>query len=234
MFTKALVKEHIDAMGWTKPEQAILNLREIYETVLYPKYEYDLITDMDLGFVDNVKVLGKVIMEDKVVLVDRSIAPPNRHPQFIFTMGHEFGHSVLHPGERETFRCTQPMIMQGQNNFLEFQANAFSENLLMPDYLVQYRFLYCYRPTRPFVYIGSRDYWFEAEGVSRRYSITSYTDFCTRLGSALCKYFCNTSKTSMGLKMHRLGLVKNRTAEEWGQQGMRFGNVMSKAFAGVR
>lgn len=154
-------------MGWTKPDQAVLNLREMYETVLYPKYEYDLITNIDLGYVHDVKVLGKVIMEDKVILIDRSIAPPNHHPQFIFTMGHEFGHSVLHPGERETFRCTQPMIVSpNQNDYLEVQANAFSENLLMPDHLVQYRFLYCYRPTRPFVYIGRRDYWFTAEDVS--------------------------------------------------------------------
>lgn len=233
--TDALWKEHIDAMGWGKRDQVRLDLSELYETVLYPKYEFELITNMDLGFVGRVKVLGKVIVEDKVVLVDHSISPPNDHPQFIFTLGHEFGHSVLHPMKREMFRCTQPMIARpDQYDKLEIEANAFSENLLMPDKWVHWRFLHCYRTKRPFIYIGKRDYWFSPNGVSSRYSVSSYTDFCTLLGLPLRKYFSNTSKTSMSLKMHRLGLVENRTREEWGQTSSRVGCTIGEILNNVR
>ena len=237
--TKSLLKEHRDAMGWTKPDQVRFDLREIYETVLYPKYEYELITNMDLGFVDQLKVLGKVIMEDRVVLLDRSIAPPNQHPQFVFTMGHEFGHSILHQSERELFRCTSPMITRPtQDDILEIQANAFSENLLMPDGWVIYRFRQCYETERPFRYVGKGTYWFTQYGVSRKLSVSSYTDLCRLVGLPLCKYFSNTSKTSMSLKLHKLGLVQNLTREKWDQGatgvGCKLGDAVKSAFAGLR
>ena len=66
--TANLWREHFDEMGWTKPDQIRMDIRELYETTLYPKYEYELITSVDLGYVGDSKVLGKVVMEDKVVL----------------------------------------------------------------------------------------------------------------------------------------------------------------------
>ena len=72
-----IVQQHVREKGWSRLRQIKLDVQEIYESVLYPRYEYDVDTTCDLGFVGDMKVLGKTIPQERIVLVDRSIAPPN-------------------------------------------------------------------------------------------------------------------------------------------------------------
>lgn len=154
-----LVTEYVNEKGWQRVNEVRLDLQEIYETVLYPQFEYQLIQSIDLGYKDNAKVLGKVNNDDKVILIDRSISPPNDDPRFAFTLGHEFGHSVLHQEENEQFRCSSEDIFQhAANDTKEIQANLFAENLLMPKKYVLIFFQHCYNPNKPFTYMGRGDY----------------------------------------------------------------------------
>jgi len=214
--TLDIIQEYIREMGWTKPKEFIIDLRDIYETVLYPRYECQLITDMDLGNHEDRKVLGKFIGKDRVVLVDKSISPPARDARFTFTLGHEFGHAVLHPGGHRLFRCSNKDIFSSsKESTMEIQANLFSENLIMPDKLVYQIYCMCYQRIRPFRYVGPGDYIIYAHGIDRKIRIFSYTDLCRILAGHMVMRFSNISKISLGLKLHKLGLISNHTYEKY-------------------
>jgi len=224
--TLDIIQEYIREMGWTKPEQIIIDLREIYEIVLYPRYECQLITDMDLGDHEDRKVLGKFVGKDRVVLVDKSISPPARDARFTFTLGHEFGHAVLHPGGHRLFRCNNRDIFSARGiDLREIQANIFSENLIMPDWIVLKKFQHSFQLSRPIRYIGPGRYCLCAHGVDRYFKIKSYADLCHAVSGLMVRHFSNISKQSMSYKVQNLGIVVNCTHENYDPVVPRPGNV---------
>jgi hypothetical protein len=236
--TFGLIQEYVREQGWRRLDDLKLDLQGIYECVLYPRFEYEIITSSDLGFLNDMKILGKTIPKERVVMIDPVISPPVFDPRYTFTLGHEFGHGVLHSQENISFRCTKDGIFgTGQYDLQEVQANTFSENLLMPDSFVHAKFLECYHPTAPVPYIGKGKYWFEEYGVKSSWIISSYTDFLIRLARPLTNFFSNVSKTALALKVQGLGLVNNRTRERFMRNPMRIKNifveVMEKVEAGM-
>jgi len=231
LIANELLHEYCDANGWKYQHQIYIDLQGFYEAVLYPRFEYELIMNIDLGYDEGSKVLGKVIPKERVVIIDSSLAPPNKDPRYPFTLGHEFGHGVLHKKGNRFFRCTEKKVFQAQQGDIkEIQANIFSSCLLMPGSLVGFRFQECFGTNRPVRYAGPGYYYFNIEGNDRRYYIDSYTGLCCLLATPLQRYFFNTSKQSLGLKIHKLGLVKNCTAEKFGENNNLLGNILSKAF----
>jgi len=92
------------------------------------------------------KVLGKTIFDKKLILIDNSII--NQHQRFNFVLGHELGHLFLHTRKKIIDDCKKFINFSedGAKNFLlyphktfsvrnkiEWQANAFSAALLMPQ-----------------------------------------------------------------------------------------------------
>ncbi|MHB9155714.1 MAG: ImmA/IrrE family metallo-endopeptidase, partial [Endomicrobiales bacterium] len=152
--TKKCVNKYFQEMGWTHLEEMRIDLQELYESVIYPEYEYCLETGVDLGYDGDEKILGKTIPKDRVILIDKSLSSA-RDPRYTFTFGHEIGHGVLHPKERVLFRCSSRKMITGKDP-LEIQANIFSQHLIMPDALVKAKFHQCYAPTKPFIYSGSK------------------------------------------------------------------------------
>ncbi|PKK83707.1 MAG: hypothetical protein CVT49_07415 [candidate division Zixibacteria bacterium HGW-Zixibacteria-1] len=220
--TLDIIQEYIREMGWTKLEEVIIDLREVYETVIYPRFECQLITDINLGEFEDRKILGKFIGKDRVVLVDKSISPPARDARFTFTLGHEFGHAALHPGGNRLFRCSSREIFSSnKEKTMEIQANLFAENLIMPDRLVYQKYYLCYQTGRPFRYTGPGEYFIYAYGIDRKIKIYSYTDLCRILAGDLVMRFSNISKESLGLKLHKLGLIANCTMEKYDMSFMR-------------
>jgi hypothetical protein len=214
-----ILEEYFHEKGWSSLDELSTDLQDIYENVLYPRYEFELVTREDLGCIGDEKVLGKVIPKKQAILIDKSIAPPNNDPRFTFTLGHEIGHSVLHRDYKNLFRCTGKVIfLHTDFDPLEFQANVFAEYIIMPDHLVLHRFAKCYGIQRPFVYSGPGEYWVTADDLPRRCQIRSYTHLCSKLAAPMTGFFSNISKQSLGLKMHKLGLVRNLTTEQFGHQ----------------
>ena len=72
--TQVIISEYLEEMNWKNDEDIRLNLQEIYETVIFPNFECQLVTDCDLGSIGSKKILGKYIGKDKVVLIDKSLS----------------------------------------------------------------------------------------------------------------------------------------------------------------
>ncbi len=206
------VDQYIAEKKWKSLQDIRLDIQDLYEMILYPEHEYRMISGVPLGYHEDEKVLGKTIPDEKLILIDDSISPPHRDPRHVSTAAHEWGHAIFHAGRTELFRCSKRQVFDASED-LERQANSFFEHLLMPDDLVKAQFYECYQPTTPFRYLGRRDYYFNAFGGSRRLLIDSYTEFCRALAYPLTPYFSRVSKSSLGLKFHKLGLVQNFTSE---------------------
>ena len=186
----------------------IFDLMDIYETVIYPEYEFQLKTNYDLGDIEGQKILGKTIFSEKLILIDKSISLVNKDPRFIFTLGHEIGHVVLH-NENDLQNPTTIKTLSGTKDVIELQANRFAENLIMPDNYVKQFIVQYFNLRKPFKYFGAQEYNFKG----RKIKVNSYKEFCEVIAYYLRKYFSNVSKASLGIKISTIGLIDNRTNE---------------------
>ncbi len=202
--------------GYFSPDDTIINIDEIYESVIYPEYEFERYTNIDLGFIENTeeKILGKTIPKEKVILIDKSIAPESGDPRYVFTLAHEIAHALLHSGLKPLFRCTSKSIKK-QTDIYEKQANYCAQNLLMPKDLVFYRFVKYYMPSKPIFYIGEGTYCLGWHGRGKMQYFDSYRDYCKALARPLRGYFSNISMESLGGRLCKLGLIQNRTNETY-------------------
>jgi hypothetical protein len=225
--TEQILSQYVREMGWTDADQFSLNLQDVYETVLYPDYNYSLDTTTDLGFIEDQKVLGQTIPKERVVLIDQEIAPPNKDARYTFTLGHEFGHSVLHSEKGRAFRCTPSSIFgKIEREHFEMEAKLFAGELIMPAGAVHHLFKKCYNPPGPFRYLGRRKYWFTAFGVSREIKINSYTQYCTTLAGPLTRYFSDVSKLSLGWRVHKLKLAHNLSRDDFWKDKTHIRTIM--------
>lgn len=209
-----LINAYLNEHGWyDKPGQIIISLRDFYESVFYPEFEFELVTDQALGTHKNEPVLGKTIFKERVVLVDKSISPPNSDARYSFTLAHEFGHAALHANRKRARSCLDGVLFRARSqDSLESQANRFAHNLLMPERLVKYKFWECYGPSHRLRYIGPTNYWFTSFGVSHKREARSYEEFCRCAAAPLTFIFGKVSKESLGLKLHNLGLVRDESS----------------------
>jgi hypothetical protein len=208
------VNEYISELGPMALEEMWLDLSGLYESVIYPKYELGLRSDMDLGEIDNAKVLGKTLTSDRLILIDRAIAPPNRDARYSFTAGHEIGHGVLHQDRVELFRDTKDSLFgpDGRDRY-EVEANWFAAELLMPHWLVKRQFVNCYRPNRPLHYAGPGGYTLDVFGNCHPIRVGCLGDFCRAVARPLQVFFFGVSKTALGLRLLNLGFIHNPTRE---------------------
>lgn len=186
----------------TTTDHLTINVLDIYNQVIYPEHEIELNMSHDLGFENNQKILGKTLPEEKIILIDRVIAPPNKDPRFAFTLAHETGHAFLHSNEQALISC----LGNESSNIIERQADYFAEQLLMPDNLVRYHFKRLY-PKSP-VYYGPQEYAF-----GKRIYVHSLSEFCRKIAWRLTPLFSNVSCEALSYKLHDLGLITNKTNE---------------------
>ena len=211
---EVLTGEYIRQMDWKQPEDMMLNIDELYESTIYPAYELKFRKGIDLGGEDDSKVLGKWITDENTALIDRSISPPNRDARYAFTIGHEFGHGVLHSEQRTLFRDTSATVFGGKaHGPLEVEANLFATHLLMPGWLVRQQFQNCYRPNRPVAYLGPGRYTLDAFGYCHPRTVRTLDEFCRAMARPLQIFFYGVSKQSLGIRLLNLGLVRNANPE---------------------
>jgi hypothetical protein len=184
-----------------------INLKDIFDSVIYPEYEFDLRTDISLGYLQKEKILGKTIPKDRVILLDPSIKQASKDPSYTFTFSHEIGHAAMHSKNRQYFRCTNSSI-SNEKDLLEVQANIFAQNLIMPYPLVKYRFYKYYRQEN-FIYTGKGRYCINK---SYRY-VDNLMDYCRQLVAPLTSFFSDISKESFAYTMFNMGFIINRTNE---------------------
>lgn len=134
---------------------------ERYDVVVAPPIPADELAELHLqltleyldmqSLFPNADVHGAIWFEDGRIGIEQSLDPdsnPNRQGRYHFTLAHEIGHWRLHrtyylknPHERRLFDdgTSRPDVVcrSGDTQPVEWQANAFASNLLMPRQMVQ-------------------------------------------------------------------------------------------------
>jgi Zn-dependent peptidase ImmA (M78 family) len=180
---------------------------DIYDTVIYPELEFDLCMNQDLGTHGNEKILGKTIVSDNIILIDRTIT--KHDPRFAFTLAHEIGHAAMHRNINQAQYSFIENTPHAKYDFKEIEANCFAEHLLMPQEAVKYRFEEYYEIKRPYIYNGPGEYGINGEKVN----IESLFHLSLRLATPLTHFFSNISKESLAYRLSNIGLIKNYTKE---------------------
>ena len=91
--THEILQIYRNEMGWKNLDDIIIDVDLIYEIAVYPENETNLNKGIDLGYLENEKILGKTIPSQNLILIDKVL--DKFDPRYPFTMAHEIGHSVL-------------------------------------------------------------------------------------------------------------------------------------------
>lgn len=142
-----------------------INFNEIYDAVIYPKYEISLDKSVNLGFdEDGDQILGQFIIDRNAALISSELCD-NNDPREIFTCWHEVaGHGVLQePYLKKTIKkdiqlyTTQRSITLFESNF-ERQANLFAANVAAPKNFVYAIYINIFGMERRIKYCGPMRY----------------------------------------------------------------------------
>jgi hypothetical protein len=191
-----------------------LQFDRVYEEVIYPNYGIELDEGTDLGFDDaGRKIFGYFQPGQNKAYIDLSL---REDPRREFTRWHEVaGHGILQGAWlRKLMSCsvtTEDDLSPDTVNILERQANLFAANVAAPLWLVNAMIVKVFRPTKPFIFPGSCEYWLEANGWSRQYHILSFDHLCQTIAGSLQRYFGYLSKEALGYRVRETGWVIDTT-----------------------
>jgi len=198
--------KYFDAMGWTRADDVIINIQDIYENVIYPDYEVKLITCVDLGCVNGYKVLGKTLIADDEILIDPSIADDVNSPEYAFTLAHEIGHILFHNKRDQDITSKEDSIFD--EGFLnEFHADSFAELLLMPHRFLIYRYIKLHGSWHAFTYNGPGNYLITNSCVE----ISSLQHLYQKVTESLAPYFPNVLPACLASNIQRLRPIEDKT-----------------------
>lgn len=120
-------------------EQSSLNIANLIK-YMDDKYRVKIYYNESLGDINNTKILGLFNASEKSIYIDDNIQPE----RFKFVLCHELGHFFLHKNlkvnqevyddfkDSEYSFESQKYKLVNDKNWIEWQANKFASNLLMP------------------------------------------------------------------------------------------------------
>ncbi len=184
-----LFQEYVRVVGEKHIATCGMDFENIYDVLIYPKYEIAMEKE-DLGQDDDgTEILGEFLPKDNVALLSKNLFETG-DPRKVFTQIHEvIGHGVLHgPFLRKNANkysrlCTTAgtiddgvdVFSSNVFNTFESQANTFAVSFFIPiQYLTS---LYCRlaRTKRQFRYTGPGRYGFYFHGRDfSRYAASPY------------------------------------------------------------
>ncbi len=197
--------------------------RELYEEVIYPDHEVELIEGADLGFDgEGRQLLGLFDVEANAVFIDRSIGPDANDPRRTFTLHHEvIGHGVLQGPwlraaierlrQRPFLVTTEESLDDSATDRLERQANLIASHTSAPAWLVLYSLMQTFRPTRQFVFFGPCKYWLDVHGVSRPFSVGDFDELCRLVAYHIRRRFDGLSVESLSYRVAESRLMVDRS-----------------------
>lgn len=212
-----------------------VNFDEMYEVVLYPKYEIVLVTDEDLGVDDEgTAILGKFLPKDNTALVDKKLFE-ERDPRRVFIEGHEvIGHGILHgPFLRKNaykfpkLYSTEKGIDPTQNRFnwktfntFEQQANTFAANVMAPRIYVWCMFIKLFGMRRKIRYCGPGKYSLCYNNNNWFVYVSSPLELAWKIAKRMKHYFWGLSAESLSYQVLKVAIDTNGydRGKLWGQK----------------
>ena len=219
----AILSKYEAAVGRDSIIRDGMRFRDLYESVVYPDYEIELVEGVDLGVdADGYKILGVYDVEANTAFIDACIGPDSGDPRRTFTLHHEvLGHGVLQGAwlrKRLTDEERSPFVVTTEHSLsprtireLERQANAFAARTSAPPWLLDVAVFECFRPTKAFIYLGPTQYWLEAYGISRPYQVESLHDLCRCMALQVRRRFDDLSTESLAYRIADSSWVHDRT-----------------------
>ncbi len=219
----AIISKYESAVGRDSLMREGMRFRDLYESVVYPDYEIELVEGVDLGVdADGRKILGMYDVEANTAFIDACIGPNSSDPRRTFTLHHEvLGHGVLQGAwlrKRFADEGRAPFVVTTEHSLspdtireLERQANTFAARTSAPPWLLDVAVFECFRPTKPFIYPGPTQYWLEAYGISRPFQVESLHDLCRCIALPVRRRFDGLSTESLAYRIAESSWVHDRT-----------------------
>lgn len=215
-----LIDEYARIVGQERILKTGLWFDDVYEQVIYPKYEIDLTETDDLGLArDGTVILGAFAPQLNSAYVTNRIAVNTGDPRRSFTCWHEVGgHGVLQ-GEwlRKRYAQIAMTMVTGEKDIapnavqsLERQANLFAAHAAAPTWLVQVaiRRTFGLRENKRIRYVGRGPYMLCVRGNDLPYKdVASYSDLCRIVAGKIKHLFGGLSVESLGYRVAESRLV---------------------------
>lgn len=214
-----------------------VNFDEFYDAVLYPKYEINLVKDVDLGIDDDgTPIFGKYLPGENTAFVDRKLFE-TEDSRKVFTEIHEtIGHGVLQgPFLRENalkypklyttedgigFTDKKIGFDWKQMNTFECQANAFAVNAIAPRNYVWCLYRMLFEMARKIRYCGPCSYTLVCNKTPCRVYVRSPLQLAWVIAKRIQPYFWGLSAQSLAYQVLAVAVDSNGyppgQLSEWG------------------
>lgn len=204
---RSVLSKYCREMGWKHLQDIRLDIQDIYDTIIYPEYEFALYTSIALYNDGEEEIWGKTVIDDKVILIDNRLKKDD--PEYTHTLAHEIGHALLHNQKDQTFeyRPDRSRGIYDPQLVNELHADCFMEHLLMPYELVEVGYQSIYSD-RYFVYTGPGDYNLK-DGPCY---VESLDELVEKLAMTLSSFFPNISIEKLGIKLKQFGFIENKSS----------------------
>lgn len=181
-----------------------IDFDDVYDAVIYPKYEIHLEKNVNLGVDDSGdQILGQFLPKDNTALVNKTLFD-TEDKRKVFTQWHEVaGHGVLQGSwlrkNREKYPnlfTTQKSMNLIENNF-EMQANTFAVNVAAPMNFVDYIYRLLFGINRKIPYCGPGNYSLNYQ----RVYIKSPLDLAWKIAKKMQRFYGGLSAESLAYQV---------------------------------
>ena len=223
-----LWEEYVREVGWRYVVENGIKFDDVYEALIYPKYEIILEKNEYLGVDDfGDPILGQFIPKEKTALISKQLFESN-DPRVVFTEWHEVcGHGILHgsllrksANRLLKLNTTQKAIDDFFKYFesrFEWQANVYAANIGAPKILVACMYIKLFNMKHRFLYRGADHYTLHFCGRDFRFYIGSLQELGWQIGRLMKHRFGGLSAECLSYQVLDAVIdskVENKSANE--------------------
>lgn len=193
----------------------------VFDNVIYPEYEIELVDDKDLGEDDEgSKILGCFDPVNNTAYIDACLQPSTHDRRRAFTCCHEVGgHGVLQGqwlrsewkrlNRQSAIITTQASLTPETEHLLERQANLFAAHLAAPTWLLIHviQRVFGFEPHHRFRYTGAGLYSFALRSGTQRCEVRSFDGLCQKIAYYIRGWFGGLSVEALSYRVMECPLV---------------------------
>lgn len=218
-----LIRRYEAIVGSKRLMERGLFFEDVYNELIYPYYEIELVENVDLGVDDaGNPILGKFDVRQNRAYISLILAPEFGDRRRSFTLWHEVGgHGILQAAwlrrlaaesqESITLADSADVIDGKTLSILEKQANWFAAHAAAPTWLVRKVLANALEPRRHFRFTGPAKYtvsWYERDVTQ---GFNSHEGVCRFFAHRLRHFFGGLSVEALSYRIAETGLVLDIT-----------------------
>ncbi len=220
-----------------------IDFDEIYDAVIYPKFEIVLCKDEDLGVDDDgTPILGKFLSKENTALVDKKLFDTH-DARRVFTQVHEVaGHGILHGSYLRKIASKFPILYSTERtvgldknafdwrsfNTFEWQANTFAANIIAPKNFVYCIYAKLFGTRRKIRYCGPGRYSLIFNDIFWPVYVCSPLNLAWKIAKRIRHYFWGLSIESLAYQVLEVAIDMNgyNRGDFWTAERNSLGNAL--------